>query len=103
MRSSDETVLTVLNSPPEMRTADIARIVGLSNVSTWKIRIGRSYANLFPSIERVTPQQMARTCEGCEFFMRKSKRKSWCNLGYPEAINNRFARGCSAYADRKEQ
>jgi hypothetical protein len=100
MRSSDDVVLAVLNAPVEMRTADIARQVGLSTESTRKIRIGESYVNLFPRVDRITQEQMSRTCESCEFFQRTSKRKSWCNLGYPEACNSRFARGCGAYTPR---
>jgi hypothetical protein len=102
MRTEDKIVLAVLTSPVEMRTADIAKEVGISNESTRRIRTGKTYVELFPEIERLTTEQMVRTCEKCSFFQRKSKRTTWCDLGYPEAVSRRFARGCGAYTLRTE-
>jgi hypothetical protein len=102
MRTDDGIVLAVLTFPIEMRTADIAKEVGLSSESTRKIRTGKTYVELFPEIERLTTEQMVRTCEKCSFFQRKSKRTTWCDLGYPEAVSRRFARGCGAYTLRTQ-
>jgi len=102
MRTEDEIVLAVLTSPVEMRTGDIAKEFGLCREVTRKIRTGKTYVELFPEIERLTTEQMVRTCEKCAFFQRKSKRTTWCDLGYPEAVSRHFARGCGAYTLRTE-
>jgi hypothetical protein len=101
MQCSEEVVLAVLNAPIEMASRVLGERYGVCRETVRKIRFGRSFAHLYPEIERLTVEQMARTCNNCIFFERKSKRKAWCNLGFPECSNPKFARGCGAYLDRE--
>lgn len=100
MYCTDEKVLVVLNAPIEMASAEIGRQLGICRETVRKIRVGKSFADLFPGVERLTMEQMSQSCEDCMFFKRTSKRVSHCDFSYPEATNTRFARGCAAYKAR---
>ena len=101
MRSNDESVLAVLSSPAEMSSSAIAKGLGMGRETVRKIRIGETFPNLFPEFERLDAAQMRLSCENCVFFIRKSRYKSWCDFGYPEATSTKFARGCGAYLARE--
>ena len=101
MPCNDEIVLAVLSSPAEMSSAAIAKELGMNRETVRKIRIGETFSNLFPEFERLDVAQMSLSCVNCAFFLRKSKYKSWCDFGYPEATSTKFARGCGAYLERE--
>lgn len=102
MFCSEETVWAVLNAPVESSSKVLGQEHGLCRETVRKIRLGMTFTNLFPEIERLTVEQMAQKCSNCKFFRRKSKRKVWCDFGYPEAVNLKYARGCGAYLEREE-
>jgi hypothetical protein len=96
---SEETVWTVLNAPVETSSNVLSQELGLCRDTVRKIRLGVTFSNLFPEIERLTQEQMSQNCAKCKFFKRESKRRFQCDFGYPEAVNFRFARGCGAYLE----
>ena len=80
--------------PLEASHRVVAERVGLQRETIRKIRFGMINADVAPELPRCDKATFQRTCPKCQHWGAQR-----CTLGFPEAIEVHYARGCGAFAD----
>jgi hypothetical protein len=71
--------------------SEVGRQFGLSHTAIANLRLGRTYAELWPELPRRSP---ARSCRACRHW-----RSDHCNMGFPDPIEEgvKFAAECELF------
>ena len=96
--------IAILEAPIEMSHKAISEKVGLHRSTVALIRYGSINADVAPHLPRLEPGALARLCTDCVHFTRhvvRSHRQGEhvgeCGLGFIEAEDLNYARGCGAF------
>ena len=101
--------IAVLEAPLEMSHGAVSKRVGLHRDTVRQIRYGKINADVAVHLQRQQPGTFRQLCTGCVHFKRHAEQShnqgdhvGECSLGFIEAEDLTYARGCAAFwADTK--
>ena len=96
--------IAVLEAPIELSHGAVGKRVGLHRDTVRQVRYGIINRDVAVHLQRLEPGTFGRVCTGCVHFNRYSARArnqgghvGECGLGFVEAEDLTYARGCGAF------